>query len=163
MMRYSRGVAGSVFVSKNRHVGCHTYWNPCLSAEEMYSATLAAPSNQDLQFRAPISHRTWDTCQVEINGNRGPSGRPNHGCRPGRWFAQRVMRTTLRSAATDKFVESRRCHCVASRRFTSCLGVCGTSSAKASQKPIISSLLGSPQRTAFVASGFSGLFTELSK
>src|SRR5207249_12307613 len=39
--------------------------------------------------------------------------------------------------------------------------ICG--SANCSQKPIISSSLGSPQRTALDGSGFKGLFLELSK
>ena len=39
----------------------------------------------------------------------------------------------------------------------------GCTSAYANQKPIISSMLGSPQRIAFDGSGFSGLLAELSK
>jgi hypothetical protein len=93
--------------------------------------------------------QTRDYCVAKSATHR--AARPDSSLRKRRLFG---MTTSSRSSNASSFFA----HFCATVFWSTNFG-----SANCSQKPIISSSLGSPQRTAFEGSGFCGLSNELSK
>src|SRR6516165_5759296 len=107
----------------------------------------ASPRSSRVKESLELAHKPGEWERLSLTNQRAPGalGRPKCDSLPV------VSRAGIR--------ELRRAQFSAATAFA----VTGCGSANCSQKPIISSSLGSPQRTALDGSGFKGLLLELSK
>ena len=107
----------------------------------------ALPRSSRVKESLELAHKPGEWERLSLTNQRAPGalGRPKCDSLPV------VSRAGIR--------ELRRAQFSAATAFA----VTGCGSANCSQKPIISSSLGSPQRTALDGSGFKGLLLELSK